>query len=124
MGHQARLISAQCVRPFVKSNKNDYIDAEAICEAGSRPTMRFVEARTEAQQLLAALHRTREGLVTERTATINRIHCLVLEFGIVVRASKATLRRLPDILALYDLQPRLIQLVYRLHAHYQYLDES
>jgi transposase len=124
MGHHARLISAQYVRPFVKSNKNDYIDAEAICEAASRPTMRFVEPRTEAQQLLAALHRTREGLVTERTATINRIHGLLLEFGIVVPASKATLRRLPDILALHDLQPRLTQLVYRLHAHYEYLDQQ
>jgi transposase len=124
MGHQARLISAQYVRPFVKSNKNDYIDAEAICEAASRPTMRFVEPRTEAQQLLAALHRTREGLVTERTATINRIHGLLLEFGIVLPASKATPRRLPDVLALHDLQPRLIQLVYRLHAHYQYLDQQ
>ncbi|MBC8643029.1 IS110 family transposase [Caballeronia sp. EK] len=107
MGHRAKLISAQFVRPFVKSNKNDYIDAEAICEAASRPAMRFVEPRTEAQQLLAALHRTREGLVNERTATINRIHGVLLEFGIVLPLSKATLRRLPDLLAVSDLPPRL-----------------
>ena len=124
MGHQAKLISAQYVRPFVKSNKNDYIDAEAICEAASRPAMRFVEPRTEAQQLLAALHRAREGLVTERTATINRIHGVLLEFGIVVPLSRTTLRRLPDVLAVHDLPPRLIQLIHRLHAHYRYLDQQ
>ena len=88
MGHVSKLISPQYVRPFVKSNKNDYIDAEAICEAASRPAMRFVEPRSEAQQLLAALHRTREGLVTERTATINRIHGILLEFGVVVPCPK------------------------------------
>jgi transposase len=124
MGHHAKLISAQYVRPFVKSNKNDYIDAEAICEAASRPAMRFVEPRTEAQQLLAALHRMREGLVAERTATINRIHGILLEFGIVVPLSRATLRALPDALATHDLPPRLIQLMDRLHAHYRYLDQQ
>jgi transposase len=122
MGHVTKLISPQYVRPFVKSNKNDYIDAEAICEAASRPAMRFVEPRTEAQQLLAALHRTREGLVTERTATINRIHGILLEFGVVVPMSKATLRRLPDAIALHDLPSRLLQIIQRLHEHYKYLD--
>ncbi|WP_027796000.1 IS110 family RNA-guided transposase [Paraburkholderia acidipaludis] len=124
LGHVARLVSPQYVRPFVKSNKNDYIDAEAICEAASRPAMRFVEPRTEAQQLLVALHRAREGLVTERTATINRIHGILLEFGIVVPLSRATLRRLPDALALHDLPPRLVQLIDRLHSHYRYLDQQ
>nr|WP_274389382.1 IS110 family transposase [Paraburkholderia tagetis] len=123
LGHVARLVSPQYVRPFVKSNKNDYIDAEAICEAASPPAMRFVEPRTEAQQLLAALHRAREGLVTERTAT-NRIHGVLLEFGIVVPLSRATLRRLPDVLAVHDLPPRLVQLIYRLHVHYRYLDQQ
>ncbi|HEF5870769.1 TPA: IS110 family transposase [Burkholderia cenocepacia] len=124
MGHEAKLISAQYVRPFVKTNKNDYIDAEAICEAASRPAMRFVEPRNEAQQILAALHRAREGLVTERTATINRIHGLLLEFGVVIPLSKAALRCLPDATALHDLPPRLLQVIYRLHAHYRYLDEQ
>jgi transposase len=124
LGHVARLISPQYVRPFVKSNKNDYVDAEAICEAASRPAMRFVEPRTEAQQLLAALHRAREGLVTERTATINRIHAVLLEFGIVVPLSRATFNRLLDVLSVHDLPPRLIQLVHRLHAHYRYLNEQ
>jgi transposase len=124
MGHVARLISPQYVRPFVKSNKNDYIDAEAICEAACRPSMRFVEPRTQAQQLLAALHRVRESLVVERTATINRIHAILLEFGIVVPLSRATLRRLPDALTAHDLPPRLIQLIHRLHSHYRYLDQQ
>jgi transposase len=124
MGHQAKLVSAQYVRPFVKSNKNDYIDAEAICEAASRPAMRFVNPRNEAQQTLAALHRVREGLVAERTATINRIHGFLLEFGIAVPPSRATLRRLPEMLGTHDLPPRLIQLIDRLHAHYRYIDQQ
>lgn len=86
--------------------------------------MRFVEPRTEAQQLLAALHRAREGLVIERTATINRIRGILLEFGIVVPLSRATLRRLPDAFAVHDLPPRLVQLIHRLHAHYRYLDQQ
>ncbi|WP_321940471.1 IS110 family transposase [Paraburkholderia sp. J8-2] len=124
MGHVAKLVSPQYVRPFVKSNKNDYIDAEAICEAACRPTMRFVEPRTEAQQLLAALHRTREGLVTERTATINRIHGILLEFGIVIPLAKAMLRRLPEVLAVHDLPPRLTRIIERLYEHYRYLDQQ
>lgn len=60
LGHEAKLISPQFVRPFVKSNKNDFVDAEAICEAASRPSMRFVQPRTEAQQAMRALHRVRE----------------------------------------------------------------
>ncbi|WP_168788232.1 IS110 family transposase [Paraburkholderia aromaticivorans] len=124
MGHVAKLVSPQYVRPFVKSNKNDFVDAEAICEAASRPSMRFVEPRTEAQQLLAALHRVRESLVIERTATINRIHGILLEFGIVIPLSKITLRRLPDALAVHDLAPRLIQIIHRLHEHYRYLDQQ
>ena len=57
LGHDVKLISAQYVRPFVKGNKNDFIDAEAICKAASRPTMRFVVPKTEAQQTLSMLHR-------------------------------------------------------------------
>lgn len=62
-GHQVKLISPQFVRPFVKSNKNDFVDAEAIWEAASRPAMRFVTPKTEARQVLSALHRVRESLV-------------------------------------------------------------
>ncbi|AOK59167.1 IS110 family transposase [Burkholderia ubonensis] len=124
MGHAAKLISPQYVRPFVKSNKNDYIDAEAICEAAARPSMRFVEPRSEAQQTLAALHRVREGLVVERTATINRIHGILLEFGISLPSSKAVLHRLSDALAVNELPRRLAELLHRLHEHYRYLDQQ
>lgn len=65
LGHDAKLISPQFVRPFVKSNKNDFIDAEAICEAASRPSMRFVQPRTEAQQAMRALHRVSKQISTD-----------------------------------------------------------
>ncbi|PHM44437.1 transposase [Xenorhabdus szentirmaii] len=82
LGHEAKLISPQFVRPFVKSNKNDFIDAEAICEAASRPSMRFVQPKTEAQQAMRALHRARESLVRDKVKTTNQIQGFLLEFGI------------------------------------------
>ncbi len=82
LGHETKLISPQFVRPFVKSNKNDFIDAEAICEAASRPSMRFVQPRTEVQQAMRALHRVRESLVRDKIKTTNQIHGFLLEFGI------------------------------------------
>jgi len=81
-GHEVKLISPQFVSPFVKSNKNDFVDAEAICEAASRPTMRFVTTKAESQQTLSALHRLRESFVRDRTRTINQMHGLLLEFGV------------------------------------------
>src|SRR3981189_3472426 len=81
-GHKVKLISPQFVRPFVKSNKNDFVDAEAICEAASRPAMRFVSPRTESQQTLSVLHRVRESMVRGRTRTVNQMHGFLLEFGI------------------------------------------
>ncbi len=69
LGHAAKLISPQFVRPFLKSNKNDFVDAEAIYEAASRPSMRFVQPRTEAQQAMRALHRVRESLMRLRQRT-------------------------------------------------------
>jgi transposase len=82
MGHEPRLISPQFVRPFVAGNKNDFGDAQAICEAACRPSMRFVSPRNEAQQTVSALHRLRERWVRERTATVNQMHGFLLEFGI------------------------------------------
>ncbi len=73
------MIAPQFVRPFVKGNKTDFADAEAICEAASRPSMRFVAVKTAEQQTLLALHRVRESLVGERTATSNQIHAFLLE---------------------------------------------
>lgn len=83
-GHEVRLMSPEYVRPYVKSQKNDDRDAEAIAEAATRPTMRFVPVKSEAQSDIQALHRARERLVVMRTALINHLRALLLERGIVV----------------------------------------
>src|SRR3954467_10677992 len=87
-GHDVRLIPAQFVRPFVKSNKNDYIDAEATAEAAQRPTMRFVPIKTEDQLDMQAYHRTRDRLVARRTGVINQLRAFLLERGIVIRQGR------------------------------------
>ena len=98
-GHEVRLIPAQFVRPFVKSNKNDYRDAEAIAEAVERENMRFVPIKTEDQLDLQALHRVRDRLVARRTSVINQIRAFLLERGISFRKGPASLRRhMPEIL--------------------------
>ena len=104
-GHEVKLISPQFVRPFVKSNKNDFVDAEAICEAATRPAMRFVTPKTESQQTLSALHRVRESLVHDRVKIINQIHGFLLEFGISLPVGLAVIRRLPAVLAEQALPP-------------------
>jgi transposase len=99
LGHDARLISPQFVKPYVKGNKNDANDAEAICEAVGRPNMRFVPIKSIGQQDIQMLHRVRSGLVKERTALANRIRGLLAEYGIVVAIGIIKLRQqLPDIL--------------------------
>jgi len=90
LGHEVRLIPPQYVKPYVKRNKTDAADAEAICEAVGRPNMRFVPIKTEEQQAILALHRVRSLLVRQRTATINAIRGLLGEFGLV--AAKGTAR--------------------------------
>ena len=125
LGHEARLISPQWVRPFVAGgDKNDFGDAQAICEAASRPSMRFVSPRNEAQQTVSALHRIRERLVRERTATVNQIHGFLLEFGISLPKGAAIIRRLPAVLSHETLPARLVALVERLRAQFRYLDEQ
>jgi transposase len=125
MGHEARLISPQLVRPFVAGNKNDFGDAQAICEAASRPSMRFVSPRNEAQQTVSALHRIREALVRDRTGTTNQIHGFLLEFGISLPKGAAIIRRLPAVLTHESLLPaRLVGLIERLREHFQYLDRQ
>ena len=99
LGHDARLISPQFVKPYVKGNKNDANDAEAICEAVGRSNMRFVPIKSIEQQDLQMLHRVRSGLVKERTALANRIRGLLSEYGIIVALGIVKLRQqLPDIL--------------------------
>ncbi len=84
-GHQVRVIPAQFVKPYVKSNKNDLIDAAAIAEAVTRPTMRFVAIRRTDQVDLQALHRMRSQLVSSRTRLINQMRAFCLEYGIAMR---------------------------------------
>lgn len=99
MGHDVRLMNPQFVKPYVKSNKNDSQDAEAICEAVQRPSMRFVGIKNVEQQDILAIHRVRERLVRERTAIINQTRGLLMEYGIVVAKSTAQIRnRLSDII--------------------------
>jgi transposase len=94
-----RLIPAQYVKPYVKTNKNDYIDAEAIAEAVGRPKMRFVPIKSDDQLDLQSLHRVRERWVMRRTAVINQIRGLLLERGITVRKGRCHVEAaLPGIL--------------------------
>ena len=84
LGHTVKLMAPQFVKPYVKSNKNDANDAEAICEAVARPTMRFVAVKTIAQQDIQAIHRVRSELVSHRTAKVNQIRGLLAEYGLAV----------------------------------------
>lgn len=96
-GFTVKLIAPQFVKPYVKSNKNDANDAEAICEAMSRPHMRFVSVKSVAQQDIQATHRIRSGLIEQRTAKANQIRGLVAEYGLVAPQQLGHLRSaLPD----------------------------
>jgi transposase len=98
-GHTVRLMAAQFVKPYVKSNKSDFLDAEAIAEAVTRPTMRFVPVKTPAQQDLQALHRVRQGLISQRTLLVNQIRAFLLEYGLPVAQGVAQIRHaLPGLL--------------------------
>lgn len=92
-GYRVKLIAAQFVKPYVKSNKNDHVDAEAICEAMSRPSMRFVRPKSVGQQDVQATHRIRSELVGHRTAKANQIIGLVGEYGIVAPVGIRQLRQ-------------------------------
>jgi transposase len=87
-GHDVRLMPAQYVKPYVKTNKNDFIDAEACSEAVVRPTMRFVPIKTDHQLDLQSLHRVRERWVVRRTAVVNQIRGMLLERGITIRKGR------------------------------------
>jgi transposase len=84
LGHTVRLMAPKFVRPYRKTGKNDFNDAEAICEAVGRPNMRFIPVKSLEQQAVLSIHRVRQGFVEERTATINRIRGLLSEFGLVL----------------------------------------
>ena len=93
LGHEVRLISPQFVKPYVKSNKNDRNDAEAICEAVGRPPMRFVPPKSPEQLEIQAVHRIRQRVVANRTRLVNQIRGLLGEHGVVVPRDINRIRR-------------------------------
>jgi transposase len=114
-GHEIRLMSPEYVRPYVKAQKNDERDAEAIAEAATRPTMRFVELKSQDQLDMQTLRRARDRLVGERTALINQTRAILLERGVVVAKGR---RKLEEALAALiderggaDLSPRVVALI-------------
>jgi len=126
-GHTVKLMAPKFVAPYRKSDKNDGNDAEAICEAVTRPSMRFVPVKSVEQQALLALHRVRQGFVVERTAIINRLRGLMTEFGVVLALRSVTVRRqaaqaaeaLPELArgAIGDLLEQLRRLDERIEAY-------
>jgi len=99
LGHEVKLISPQFVKPYVKGNKNDYNDAEGICEAAGRASMRFVTVKPVEQQDIQGLHRIRQSVVKQRTALANQIRGLLGEYGIVVGYGISQVRRrIPEVL--------------------------
>jgi transposase len=125
-GHSVKLIAAQFVKPYVKSGKNDANDAEAICEALGRPSMRFVAVKTVDQQVMQAEHRIRSRLVRSRTALCNEIRGLLGEFGIVVPVGAQQLRKaLPVIEAQEEngLTPHFVTLLRELAEELRQVDD-
>jgi transposase len=126
-GHDVKLIPAQFVKPFVKSNKNDFIDAEAIAEAVTRENMRFVPIKTDDQLDLQALHRVRDRLIARRTSVINQLRAFLLERGLVFAKSPAKLREhMPEILENADenLTPRMRNLLALLWNEWKDIDQQ
>lgn len=126
-GHTVKLMAPQFVRPYVKTNKTDAQDAEAICEAVTRPTMRFVPIKTPEQQAILALHRARQGFVKARTAQANQLRSLLAEFGLVLPQGIQRLRQqVPAVLEELETKvPELArQLFVTLFAHLKDLDRQ
>lgn len=126
LGHTVRLMAPQFVKPYVKSNKNDAVDAEAICEAVSRPSMRFVPIKNVEQQSVLSLHRVRQGFVRARTAQANQIRGLLGEYGLVVPQGIAYIaQRVPSMIedAKNELPGTFRLLIQRLLDHLKALQE-
>jgi transposase len=107
LGHEVRMMPARYVKPYVKRNKNDAADGEAICEAVTRPTMRFVPIKTPEQQAVLMLHRTRQLLVRQRTMLINALRAHLAEFGIVAGVGRNGLEKLLEVID-YDEDERVL----------------
>jgi transposase len=124
-GHTVRLMAPQFVKPYVKTNKNDVTDAEAICEAVARPNMRFVPIKSIEQQAILSVHRVRQGFVKARTAQANQIRGLVGEFGLIIPQGIGHIgKRVPQLLedASNELPSTFRQLIDRLTRHLKELD--
>ena len=126
LGHEPRIIPAIYVKPFVKGQKNDYNDAEAIAEAALRPNLRFVQEKSQDQLDLQACHRVRARLVSRRTATINQIRAFLIEQGIAVRSGPRALRI--SLFAILEnrkdeISPRMARLILDLYKDWCHLDE-
>jgi len=126
LGHDTRLLPPQYVKPYVKTNKNDFIDADAIAEAAARPNMRFVPVKSEVQQAQLVSHRLRESFVKQRSACMTQIHAFLLEFGINHGKGHSAVRRLPMLLEQISdqLPSALLPALGQLHQHYLYLCEQ
>jgi transposase len=127
LGHTVKLMAPQFVKPYVKTNKNDARDAEAICEAVSRPSMRFVPVKTVEQQELLGLHRARQGFVAARTAQANQIRGLLSEYGVVIPKGIGCLEnQMPGVLedAENGLPGLSRELFSRLFQHFRELDRQ
>lgn len=126
LGFEPRIIPAFYVKPFLKGQKNDYNDAEAIAEAALRPNLRCVNEKTQDQLDLQALHRVRSRLVSRRTATVNQIRAFLIEQGITVRTGMSALRK--SLFAILDnrtdeISPRMIDIIIGLYEDWLWLDE-
>ncbi len=127
LGHTVKLMAPQFVKPYVKANKNDARDAEAICEAVSRPNMRFVPVKTVEQQALLAIHRVRQGFLAARTGQANQLRGLLAEFGIILPKGISNVHtKIPEILedAGNGLTASTRDLFARLHAQFRELDRQ
>lgn len=125
LGHTVKLIPPQYVKPYVKSNKNDALDAEAICEAVGRPNMRFVAIKTQEQQATLMLHNARRGCVKARTARANEIRGELAEFGVVLpKGLHKVMGQLPEVLedATNELPPKARQLLLGMYEQLRRLD--
>jgi len=126
-GHDVRLIAAQFVKPFVKSNKNDFIDAEAIAEAVERKNMRFVPIKTDDQLDLQGIHLVRDRLISRRTAVINQLRAFLLERGMVFAQRPAKLKAaMADVLenAEADLTPQMRNLIDMLWDEWKLVEQQ
>jgi transposase len=126
LGHEPRIIPAIYVKPFIKGQKNDYNDAEAIAEAALRPNLRTVREKTQDELDLQAYHRIRSRLVSRRTATINQIRAFLIEQGIAVRTGANALRKsLFEILKHRrdELSARMVELIVDLYEDWEGLSE-